>query len=92
LVQTENEYTSWPGVTDFPDTMNRELIAFTEQRFRDAGIVVPFVFNDNVDEGFFAPGSGVGATDIYGIDSYPFRYACECSIFQVELSLSLMDR
>lgn len=72
--------------------MNRELIAFTEQRFRDAGIVVPFVFNDNVDEGFFAPGSGVGATDIYGIDSYPFRYACECSIFQVELSLSLMDR
>jgi beta-galactosidase len=92
LVQTENEYTSWPGVTDFPDTMNRELMAFTEQRFRDAGIVVPFVFNDNVDEGYFAPGSGVGATDIYGIDAYPFRYACEYSIFQVKSSLSPTDR
>ncbi|PMD45496.1 glycoside hydrolase family 35 protein [Hyaloscypha variabilis F] len=81
LVQTENEYTSWPGVTDFPDAMNRDLMAFTEQRFRDAGIVVPFVFNDNVDEGYFAPGSGVGATDIYGIDSYPFRYACNTPYF-----------
>jgi beta-galactosidase GanA len=60
LLQPENEYTSWPGVTDFPEEMNRELMAFTEQRFRDAGIVVPFVFNDNVNEGIFASGSGLG--------------------------------
>jgi beta-galactosidase len=68
LLQPENEYTSWHGVMAFPEKMNREVMAFTEQRFRDARIVVLFVFNDNVNEGFFVPGSGLGAVDIYAID------------------------
>ncbi|KAL1962756.1 hypothetical protein VTN77DRAFT_9210 [Rasamsonia byssochlamydoides] len=76
MVQPENEYTSWPGVIDFPDAMNREYMAFVEKQFRDAGIVVPFVVNDNLVAGYFAPGSGLGAVDIYGIDAYPLRYNC----------------
>lgn len=78
MVQPENEYSTWPGVTSFPDTMNREYMAFVENQFREAGIVLPFVVNDNVVKGNFAPGTGVGAVDIYGIDAYPMRYDCEC--------------
>ncbi|OKL55621.1 putative beta-galactosidase E [Talaromyces atroroseus] len=78
LLQPENEYTSWPGlgVSTFPGEMNREYMAFVERQFRDAGIQVPFIVNDNLVEGYFAPGSGLGAVDIYGIDSYPMRYDC----------------
>ena len=77
MVQPENEYTSWPGVTDFPANFNRVVMAFVEQRLRDAGIVVPLVMNDNEREGYFAPGTGLGAVDIYGIDAYPLRYDCK---------------
>ena len=52
-------------------------MAFVEQQFRDAGIVVPFVVNDNEVMGDFAPGSGLGAVDLYGIDAYPMRYDCK---------------
>ena len=51
-------------------------MAFVERQFRDTGIVVPYVVNDNKNLGYFAPGSGEGAVDIYGIDSYPLRYDC----------------
>jgi beta-galactosidase len=81
MVQPENEYTTWPGVnlTNFPDQMNKEYMAFVEQQFRDAGIVVPFVVNDNQVMGDFAPGSGLGEVDLYGIDAYPMRYDCTAS-------------
>ena len=77
MVQPENEYSTWPSVTDFPDAMNTEYMAFVEKQFRDAGIIVPFVVNDNTNRGDFAPGSGIAAMDLYGIDSYPFRYDCK---------------
>ena len=79
LVQPENEYSSWPGVnsSDFPDEMNKEYMAFVEQQYRDAGIVVPFIDNDNLVLGSFAPGTGTGEVDIYGIDAYPLRYDCK---------------
>lgn len=78
MVQPENEYSTWPGesFTQFPEEFNRELMAFTEDKLRDAGIVVPFAVNDNENKGYFAPGTGLGAVDIYGIDAYPFRYDC----------------
>lgn len=77
LMQPENEYTTWPGVTDFPSQMNREYMSYVEQQFRDAGVTVPFIDNDNEVGGYFAPGTGLGAVDLYGIDSYPMRYDCE---------------
>ncbi|KKY15881.1 putative beta-galactosidase e [Phaeomoniella chlamydospora] len=78
LLQPENEYSTWPGENDttFPNDMNRLYMAFVERQFRDTGIVVPYVVNDNKNLGYFAPGSGEGAVDIYGIDSYPLRYDC----------------
>lgn len=79
LFQPENEYADWPGVFDFPNEMNREYMAFVEQSFRDAGIVVPFVVNDNLNIGSWAPGTGLGAVDLYGIDAYPMQYDCEIS-------------
>ncbi|QKX57235.1 uncharacterized protein TRUGW13939_04343 [Talaromyces rugulosus] len=76
LMQPENEYTTWPGVTDFPSDTNKEYMAYVERQFRDAGIVVPFMDNDNEISGYFAPGTGPGEVDLYGIDSYPMRYDC----------------
>ena len=78
MFQPENKYGSWPGVnfTDFPEQEQKEYMAFVEQQYRNAGIVVPFIVNDNLDIGSFAPGTGLGAVDIYGIDAYPSRYDC----------------
>ena len=78
LVQPENEYATFAGVplADFPTQMNREYMAFVEQQFRDAGIVLPLFVNDNEVRGNWAPGSGLGSVDIYGIDAYPLRYDC----------------
>ena len=44
--------------------------------YRDAGIVLPFISNDGYAYGNFAPGTGVGAVDIYGYDSYPLGFNC----------------
>lgn len=41
-----------------------------------AGITVPLIVNDKA-MGYWAPGSSLGAVDIYEIDSYPLRYKCE---------------
>ncbi|KAJ5718823.1 uncharacterized protein N7483_009905 [Penicillium malachiteum] len=76
LVQPENEYTTWPEVTDFPSEMNREYMNFVEQQLLNAGVTVPLIVNDNEVKGYWAPGSGLGATNIYGIDAYPLRYDC----------------
>ncbi len=50
LFQPENEYGTWPGVnnSDFPELPQRQYMAYVENQFREAGIVVPFVFNDNL--------------------------------------------
>ncbi|KAE8454333.1 hypothetical protein EG329_005258 [Mollisiaceae sp. DMI_Dod_QoI] len=79
MVQPENEYSTWPEVSfaQFPEVFNQELMAFTENHLRAAGIVVPFAVNDNENMGYFAAGSGLGAVDIYGIDAYSFRYDCK---------------
>ncbi|KIW34995.1 uncharacterized protein PV07_01722 [Cladophialophora immunda] len=78
MVQPENEYTSWPTLPsgDFPEMPQKEYMKYVEDQFRAAGIDVPFAFNDNLVQGIFAPGTGPGATDIYGIDAYPLRYDC----------------
>lgn len=38
---------------------------------RAAGVLVPFINNDQWPAGDAVPGSGVGAVDIYGHDDYP---------------------
>lgn len=78
MVQPENEYTSWPGenFTQFPEQFNRDYMAFVEQELRDAGVVVPLINNDNEALGYWAPGTGEGSVQIYGIDAYPMRYDC----------------
>ena len=48
---------------------------YVEEQFRNASIVVPYVVNDDND-GNFAPGSGLAAVDIYGIDAYPLGFDC----------------
>lgn len=45
-------------------------MAAVEQKFRDAGIVVPSILNDAYPHGYFAPGTGPGAVNIYGFDGY----------------------
>lgn len=73
LLQPENEYTqAAPGIV-FP---NHEYFAYVEQQYRNAGIVVPFISNDASPDGHFAPGTGLGAVDIYGHDSYPLGFDC----------------
>ncbi|KAJ5177637.1 uncharacterized protein N7500_000336 [Penicillium coprophilum] len=77
MVQPENEYSTWPGVTDFPNDMHRSYMAHVEEQLHNEGITVPSIVNDNLVMGYFAPGSGQGAVDIYAIDAYPMRYDCE---------------
>lgn len=73
LVQPENEYTYSQGNVTFP---NKQYFADTQQQLRDAGIVVPLVSNDAAPLGLFAPGTGLGAVDIYGHDAYPLGFDC----------------
>ncbi|PIG88964.1 beta-galactosidase [Aspergillus arachidicola] len=78
MVQPENEYTTWPGLTEeeFPSQINREVMALMAEELHAAGVEVPMAMNDNEVEGYFAPGTGLGEVDIYGIDAYPMRYDC----------------
>ena len=73
LLQPENEYSRATSDVDFP---NREYFAAVEQQYRDAGIVVPLISNDDLPKGYFAPGTGLGAVDIYGHDRYPLEFDC----------------
>ncbi|KAI9660230.1 MAG: hypothetical protein M1831_003537 [Alyxoria varia] len=73
LFQPENEYTeAKPGIL-FPD---KEYMQAVEDKFRAAGIVVPFLSNDKGPDGNFASGTGRGAVDIYGHDAYPLGFDC----------------
>ena len=76
MVQPENKYATWPGVTDLPTEMNRNYMAHVEEQL-DEGLMLPSIVNDNLVMGYFAPRSGKGAVDIYAIDVYPMRYDCK---------------
>lgn len=61
LFQPENEYSSGRGIP-FP---NGRYFQHVIDQARRAGIVVPIINNDVGPAGNYAPGSGVGAVDIY---------------------------
>ncbi|KAE8354980.1 putative beta-galactosidase A [Aspergillus coremiiformis] len=73
LFQPENEYTSSCCGVKFPDG---DYMQYVMDQARKAGIVVPFINNDASPSGHNAPGTGVGAADIYGHDSYPLGFDC----------------
>ncbi|KAJ5167175.1 beta-galactosidase A [Penicillium canariense] len=74
LFQPENEYSgACCGVNNFPDG---SYMQYVEDQARNAGVVVPFISNDASAGGHNAPGTGAGAVDIYGHDSYPLGFAC----------------
>ncbi|KAE8317764.1 glycoside hydrolase superfamily [Aspergillus transmontanensis] len=77
LFQPENEYSVCEGAPSDEELnfcLEKDYMAAIEQQFRDAGIVVPFVNNDAIVLGDWAPGTGKGAVDIYGFDNYPFGW------------------
>ena len=74
LLQPENEYSgSCCGYEGFPDAA---YMQYVEDQARNAGIVVPLISNDASPSGHNVPGSGEGAVDIYGHDSYPLGFDC----------------
>lgn len=73
LLQPENEYSQATSETQFP---NRQYFAAVRKQYIDAGIVVPLISNDGGPYGLFAPGTGLGAADIYGHDGYPLGFDC----------------
>jgi len=74
LFQPENEYSgACCGVDNFPDG---PYMQYVEDQARKAGIVVPLISNDAWGGGHNAPGTGEGAVDIYGHDSYPLGFDC----------------
>ncbi|GKZ39815.1 hypothetical protein AbraIFM66950_001273 [Aspergillus brasiliensis] len=74
LVQPENEYSLVELDTNY--TLSPAYMQTVEDSLRDAGIVVPFISNDASNYGLWAPGTGEGAVDIYGHDSYPVGLSC----------------
>ena len=87
LVQAENEYTLCMTETGYTQMNNEtvtaannscletEYMAYVEDQYRQAGIVVPLIVNDAEPLGDFAPGTGVGAVDIYSFDFYPLQWS-----------------
>lgn len=87
LLQVENEYSFCINETGYTQMNNltitsfesscleKEYMAYIERQYRKVGVVVPFIFNDALPLGNFAPGTGVGAVDIYGFDNYPLNWA-----------------
>lgn len=73
LYQPENEYTNACCGADFPDGSYMQYVI---DQARKAGIVVPMISNDASPSGHNVPGSGIGAVDIYGHDSYPLGFDC----------------
>ncbi|KAI1456826.1 glycoside hydrolase family 35 protein [Annulohypoxylon moriforme] len=78
MLQPENEYDTWPDFnnTEFPAQGNRNYMEHVKQQFKKVGNVVPQMVNDHLYQGNWAPGSGLGETELYGIDAYPMRYDC----------------
>ncbi|KIK65261.1 glycoside hydrolase family 35 protein [Collybiopsis luxurians FD-317 M1] len=65
LLQIDNEYNTDTGTG---------YMAQLESTYRDAGIVVPFTYNDAGNQDHFV--NGTGAVDLHGNDYYPQRYNC----------------
>lgn len=62
LYQPENEYTNSDGSVLFP---NPQYFQDVIDQARDNGVVIPLISNDAAPRGHNAPGSGLGAVDIY---------------------------
>ncbi|KAJ5611498.1 beta-galactosidase, partial [Penicillium herquei] len=87
LLQPENEYTLCLNETGYVQMNNvsftnfdtscleKEYMQYVEDQYRKAGIVVPFIVNDAIPLGDWAPGTGVGAVDIYSFDFYPLGWS-----------------
>ncbi|KAH8429096.1 glycoside hydrolase family 35 protein [Aspergillus melleus] len=73
LLQPENEYSLCEASSD-TSCLDKEYMAYIQKQYRNAGIEVPFIVNDAVPVGNFAPGTGLGAADIYGFDFYPLGW------------------
>ncbi|PWY65732.1 beta-galactosidase extracellular [Aspergillus heteromorphus CBS 117.55] len=73
LYQPENEYTSSCCGVEFP---NADYMQYVEDQARNAGVVIPLINNDASPDGNNAPGTGKGAVNIYGHDSYPLGFDC----------------
>jgi len=75
LVQVENEYSVGVAFPEFPDPV---YFKYVEDQYRNSGIVVPIINNDNFPFGNFAPGPPrkAAAVDIYGHDGYPLGFDC----------------
>lgn len=70
LLQPENEY-----LNGFPiGIYNPYYVQDVEDEWRNAGIVIPLT--DNYGGAHFQPGTGIGAIDLYGYDSYPLGLSC----------------
>jgi hypothetical protein len=94
LVQAENEYTLCINQTGYYQVNNmtvteintacleKEYMAYVESQFREAGVVVPFIFNDAFPAGNFAPGTRLGAVDIYSFDFYPLGWRTARMLFK----------
>ncbi|PVH72553.1 glycoside hydrolase family 35 protein [Cadophora sp. DSE1049] len=83
LFQPENEYTMCSGfasIEDISACLEKDYMASVEQQWRGSGIRVPFINNDAFPIGNFAPGTGPGAMDIYGFDSYPLGWGTGCKL------------
>ncbi|KAF5364850.1 hypothetical protein D9757_011273 [Collybiopsis confluens] len=65
LLQIDNEYNTDTGM---------EYMAQLEATYREAGVVVPFTYNDAGNQDHFV--NGTGAIDLHGNDYYPQRYNC----------------
>ncbi|KAF7541462.1 hypothetical protein G7054_g527 [Neopestalotiopsis clavispora] len=90
LFQPENEYTicaaalanlnlgSIGDLDELSACLDHYYMADVEAMWREAGITLPFIINDAFPIGNFAPGSGVGAGDIYGFDGYPLNWGVAC--------------
>lgn len=61
LFQPENEYSFGHNIP-FP---NGQYMQYVINQARSAGVSVPMINNDVGPYGYYAPGSGVGAMDIY---------------------------
>ncbi len=68
LYQVENEYTY--------GTLDATYMQQLENKVRADGITVPLDHNDASLRSNWAPGTGTGAVDLYGFDSYPQGFNC----------------
>jgi hypothetical protein len=88
LYQPENEYTN--GANGFP-VPNGQYMQDVMDQARDAGVVVPMISNDQAPRGNSAPGSGLGAVDIYGHDAYLYVFKLPVVVEEAMLILPLVS-